>query len=220
MIIPVPIIIGGVIGVIVLVAFIVVIVIASKKKKEGFSSAQKLQLAAQYAQQPNALMPSDKRVPVKNQILLPIGAGSRGSTAPMSYLLPSNGVQKDVAKPAVADVTEKPPVIGGTETEKKDEGESGVALNVSAEESTKAGANTMAGVDFHDKSVPDTSELPATVQNGVVESPAKEGYTGGNTRVRPQFLQNGSFGVIHKMQKDGISTGKEGYRPSRTQVYK
>lgn len=214
--------IGVVIGA-VLVAIVcgLVYVILKAKKKEGFSAAQKLKLAAQYASQPNALMPSDKRTPSKSKLLLPIGDNARGSS-PMSYLLPSSGVQKEVAEPAKADVSAAPPVIGGTENESPESSTkdaSGLTLNVSAEESTKAGASTMNGVDFHDKSVPDTSDLPATVQNGVIESPAKEGYTGGNTRVNPQFLQNGSFGVIHKMQKDGISTGKEGFRPSKTQVY-
>lgn len=252
----------SVICLILIVVVIVLILHVNKVKKEGFSAAEKLRLAAHYGGQPNALMPSDKRTPAK-PLLLPIGESARGNT-PMSYLLPSSGVKKDVAEPATADAAAAPPVIGGTEkTETKtpatiaaaveqtvtgtttqaavtqpasadasdDEDSntqvessasneagaveindlSNVALNVSAEEGTKAGAGTLQGVDFHDKTVPDTSELPAVVQNGVVNSPAKEGYSGGNTRVSPQFLNNGNFGVVNKYQKDGIS---ESYKPN------
>lgn len=270
---------------ILIVVMIVLIIQVVKSKKEGFSAAEKLRLAAHYGGQPNALMPSDKRAPAK-PLLLPIGESTRGNS-PMSYLLPSSGVNKEVAEPATADVAAAPPVIGGTEkTEDKAEPAtiaaaaeqavaatttqvaaavqqvaaeqapaatpvtqtnsagmieitgsnepvvdntqvestasddagavevddlSSVALNVSAEEGTKAGAGTLQGVDFHDQTVPDTSELPAVVQNGVVESPAKEGYSGGNTRVSPQFLNNGNFGVVNKYQRGGIS---ESYQPN------
>lgn len=259
----------SVICVILIIVMIVLIIHIVKSKKEGFSAAEKLRLAAHYGGQPNALMPSDKRAPAK-PLLLPIGESTRGNS-PMSYLLPSSGVNKQVAEPATADAAVAPPVIGGTEKTPEDKQPatiaaaaeqavaattqapataveqpsadvsddeqsetvvdntqvestasnevgaveindlSNVALNVSAEEGTKAGAGTLQGVDFHDKTVPDTSELPAVVQNGVVESPAKEGYSGGNTRVSPQFLNNGNFGVVNKYQRGGIS---ESYQPN------
>lgn len=193
---------------------IVLLVLVLKKKKEGFSAAQKIQMAARYAKQPNALMPSEKAKPATNQILLPLNGGSRGDV-PMAYLLPSNGVEKEVTKPAVADVSDAPPVIGGTETKNDVADVQGVALNVTTEDAIKAGANAIATTDFHDQSIPDTSALPAVVQNGVVEEPSKEGYCGGNVRVCPQFIHNGNFTVQHKLQKGGISTNKEGFRPSK-----
>lgn len=185
-------------------------------KVETFSPAQKYNNAARYAKQPNLLMPTEKAKPATTQILLPLNAGGRGDS-PMDFLLPTNGVQKEVGKPAAANVADAPPVIGGTETKQDAPAEAaGVALNVTTEDAIKAGANAIATTDFHDKSIPDTSALPAVVQNGVVEEPAKEGYCGGNIRVCPQFIHNGSFAVQHKLQKGGISTSKEGYRPRRT----
>ena len=185
-------------------------------KVETFAPAQRYANAARYAKQPNLLMAADKSKPATTQILLPLNAGGRGDS-PMDFLLPTNGVQKEVGKPAAANVADAPPVIGGTETKTEAPAEAaGVALNVTTEDAIKAGANAIATTDFHDKSIPDTSALPAVVQNGVVEEPAKEGYCGGNIRVCPQFIHNGSFAVQHKLQKGGISTNPEGFRPRRT----
>lgn len=198
-----------------LIALIVTIVIANKRKKEGFSTGQRLHLASQYARHPNLLMPTDKQQPATNTILLPLGNAGRGDS-PMSYLLPSNGVDKQVAQPPTANVTDAPPIIGGTETAPSVPPDAnGVALNVSSEDAIKAGANSIAGTDFHDQSIPDTSALPAVVQNGVIDSPAAEGFVGGNTRVYPPVLNNGSFAVAHKAQRGGISTSREGFRPSK-----
>lgn len=206
--------IAYIVGGTLVVAVIIGVIIALKRKKEGFSPAQKIQMAARYAKTPNLLMPSDKAKPATNQILLPLNQGTRGDI-PMSYLLPSNGVEKEVAEPATANVADAPPVIGGTEIKPVAPEANGVALNVTTEDAIKAGANSIASTDFHDKSVTDTSALPAVVQKGVIDEPAKEGFCGGNTRVCPQFIGNGSFAVQHKLQKGGISTNKEGFRPSR-----
>lgn len=224
----------GIISAIIVIVVIVVAVVMLKKKKEkfeedfeeyfeeyfdedgleGFSPAQKIKMAARYAKYPNYLMPSNKAKPATNKLLLPLNPGTRGDI-PMDYLLPNNGVKKNVAEEPKANVKAAPPVIGGTETKKGTPPAAGVALNVTTEDAIKAGANSVATTDFHDQSVPDTSALPAVVQNGVVPEPAKEGYCGGNTRTCPQFIQNGSFIVQHKLQKGGISTSKEGFRPSK-----
>ena len=196
------------------VVALVIYIVSNKNKTEPFSAAQKLQMAARYAKQPNMLMPTEKAKPATNQILLPLNTGERGDV-PMSYLLPTNGVEKDVAEPATADVAAAPPVIGGTETTPAPAEANGVALNVTTEDAIKAGANSIATTDFHDQSIPDTSSLPAVVQNGVIDEPAKEGFCGGNTRVCPQFMKNSQYLVQHKLQKGGISTNKEGFRPSK-----
>lgn len=207
----------GVLGVTVIGLIIAVCKKKEGPSKEGFSAAQRLQIAGRYAKQPNRLMPTEKSTPVKNQILLPLNNGTRGDS-PLDYLLPSSGVDKQVGEAPTAKVEEAPPVIGGTETNKETPDATGVALNVTTEDAMKAGANSIATTDFHDQTIPDTSALPAVVQNGVVEEPAKEGYCGGNVRVCPQFISNGSFAVQHKLQRGGISTSKEGFRPSKHYV--
>lgn len=200
-------------GVLTVAVIALVIQVISRRGREKFAPAMRYQMAGRYAKQPNLLMPAAKAKPATNQILLPLNTGTRGDV-PMSYLLPANGVKKPVGEPAKAAVAQAPPVIGGTEKTEKPAAK-GVALNVTKEDAVKAGANAIATTDFHDKSIPDTSALPAVVQNGVVAQPKKEGYCGGNTRVCPQFIHNGSFAVQHKLQKGGISTNKEGYRPSQ-----
>lgn len=172
-----------------------------KHEKEGFrikeamAPAQREGLAAKYVGMENGLMPSTNQSTYK-----PKGVNAMTSERgdrPMSYMLP--GATN----------------TGGNEITVPSTGENEAvtsALNVSQEDLVKAGAGATASVDFHDNSIPDTSDLPATVQTGMSE-PNKEGYCGSNTRVCPSFMSGGSFMVSHANQKDGISTSKEGFRP-------
>lgn len=183
--------------------------------EEGFAPARRLEIASRYAAAQNKLMPVKKQVSNAKPLMLPISNAHRGNI-PMNYLLPSNGVKKPVGRRGRANVKQTPPVIGGTETKKAVPAKAtGVALNVSTEEKIKAGANSIGTTDFKDKSVPDTSALPAVVQSGVIDEPKKEGFAGGNTRISPPFLSNGTFFTEHKLQRGGISTSSDGQRPSK-----
>ena len=170
--------------------------------KEGMAPAQRYGMAAKYVGMENGLMPSFNQNTKKSKYQQAM-TSERGDR-PMSYMLP--GASNSAS-------------IGGEEVKSSSGNNEAVtsALNVTQEDLIKAGANAISSTDFHDNSTPDTSELPATVQTGLVEA-NKEGYCGGNTRVCPGFLENGSFIVSHKNQKDGISTSKEGFRPRNRYV--
>lgn len=165
--------------------------------KEGMAPAQRYGMAAKYTGMENGLMPSFNQNTKKSKYRQAM-TSERGDRS-MSYMLPG----------ANSDAT-----IGGEEINSSSTNDEAVtsALNVTQEDLIKAGAGAISATDFHDNSTPDTSELPATVQTGLVDA-NKEGYCGGNTRVCPGFLDNGSFVVSHKNQKDGISTSREGFRP-------
>lgn len=183
-------------------------------KREGFTPAQRLGEAGRYACSSNYLLSSDKQPKCgDNSITLPLFINSERGDSPMSYLLPSNGVSKEVAEAPVADITQAPPVIGGTQITNDVPADASVSLNVSNEELVKAGGNTTKMVDFYaGKDVPDTSALPAVVQTGVVSDAEikKEGFCGGNTRSCPSICSGensicNAFHVNNNLQKGGIS---------------
>lgn len=147
-------------------------------EKEGFSPAQRIGMAAKYNDQPNALMPSFNQSIAENTEWKPTMTNERGDRK-ISHLLPST-----------AETSTK--TISETVTE---------TISATAEELAKAGSSAAADVTFNDTSLPDTSDEPVTVQQGVIE----EGFAGSNTRAAPPFLSSGAFNGNIIKRSEGFS---------------
>lgn len=174
-----------------------------KHDRERFSTKEAMAPALRYGGAASASSIGNR--------LMPEGRVQELTREPLALNFPRGNVSVDYM------LGKRDDSIGGEQIDKQTTFDDAVdsALVVSDEEKIKAGATSIAATDFIDNSMPDTSQLPAEVQTGVVDP--KEAYgCGGNTRVCPSFLSNGSFRVDNQLQSNGNSTSKDGFRVRKT----